>query len=116
MDALRWAVAGLYDVLVTWYVAGITWGLLIFAAERWGRLRELTRQDVRRAAPMYRRHYGSEAVRAVGDHLLGSSFAQDGRHRQFLKRVSAELVRMAVVEDGRRSDVSASRTRPRQAR
>jgi hypothetical protein len=49
---------------------------------------------------MYQRYYGHEAERAIGDHMLGASFAPDGWHREFLKRVSAELVAMAIVEDG----------------
>ena len=80
MEAFQWAALWLYDVLAIWYLAGLTGGLLIFATERWRRNREPSHEDVRRAAQMYRLHYGLEAERVIGDHMLGSTFAADGRH------------------------------------
>lgn len=81
----------LYKAMATWYGAAIIGGLLILAFERWDRRREPTDADVRRAAERYRQHYGDEAFRVIGDHILAARFAPDGRHSRFLKRVSAEL-------------------------
>ncbi len=33
--------------------------------------------------------------------MLGASFAPDGRHRQFLKRVAAELLATAITDKDR---------------
>lgn len=99
MEALRWVVTRLYEILASCYVAGITLALLIFAMERCGRHREPTQEGVRRAVELYRRYYGPEAERAIGDHMLGASFAPDGRHRQFLERVAAELFGTSVTDD-----------------
>jgi len=37
----------------------------------------------------------------IGDHMLAAGFAPDGRHRRFLKRVSAELLATSVSDDDR---------------
>ncbi|MCA3654645.1 MAG: hypothetical protein IOB85_09935 [Methylobacterium sp.] len=84
-------VEWLYKGIATWYGAAIIGGLLILAFERWDRRREPTEADVRRAAERYRQHYGDEAFRAIGDHMLAARFAPDGRHSRFLKRVSQYL-------------------------
>jgi len=96
METFHAAILWLYRALATWYVAGIVGGVLILAMERWDRRKEPTDEDVRRAAEQYRMYYGREAERAVDDHMLGASFAPDGRHRQFLKRVAAELLASAA--------------------
>lgn len=101
MEIIHAVVLWLTKALATWYVAGIFGGLLILAMERWDRRKEPTDEDVRRAAGEYRRYYGREAERVVGDHMLGASFAPDGRHRQFLKRVTAELLATSVTHEDR---------------
>ena len=73
------------------YVAAIIGGVLILAFERWDRKREPSEADVRQAAERYRQWYGNEAMAKIGDHTLAASFAPDGRHKRFLKRVSAVL-------------------------
>lgn len=49
--------------------------------------------DVQAAAVRYRETYGRDAVHVIGDHMMAATFEQTGRHRRFLKRVSAELQR-----------------------
>lgn len=90
-----------YRALATWYGAAILGGVLILRAERRDRKREPTDSEVRRAAELYRQYYGAEAFRIVGEHMLAASFSPDGRHRRFLKRVSAELVADIVTGEDR---------------
>ncbi|MCP8883423.1 hypothetical protein NIM87_07935 [Devosia sp. XJ19-1] len=97
MDSFGTIIALAYKALATWYVAAIVGGLLMFAAERRDRCREPTDYDVRHAAALYREYYGAEAHRIIGDHMLGASFAPDGRHKRFLKRVSAELLKTSAL-------------------
>lgn len=80
-----------YRAMATWYVAAIVGGVLILLAERWDRRREPSDAEVRRAAEWYQQHYGGDALRAIGDHMLAASFAPDSRHKRFLKRVSTVL-------------------------
>lgn len=87
--------------LATWYGAAIVGGVLILIAERFDRRREPSDADVRRTASRYRQHYGADAFPVVGDHMLAASFVPDGRHRRFLKRVSAELLATAVTDEDR---------------
>lgn len=91
----------IYSGIATWYGAAIVGGILILAAERFDRRREPSDIDVRRAASRYRQHYGAAAIHVIGDHMLASSFAPDGRHRRFLKRVSAELLATSVTDEDR---------------
>jgi len=105
----RWAPVELLSTVTTWIYAGIaTWygaaiigGVLILIAERFDRKREPSRADVRLAADRYRQWYGEQASTVIGDHMLAASFAPDGRHRAFLKRVSAELLATAVSDEDR---------------
>ncbi|KQV34801.1 MULTISPECIES: hypothetical protein [unclassified Rhizobium] len=97
METFSTIVTWLYKGLATWYVAAIVGGLLMFAAERRDRRREPTDDDVRHAAALYREYYGAEAHRIIGDHMNAASFAPDGRHKRFLKRVSAELLKTSVL-------------------
>lgn len=76
-------------------------GVLILVAERLDRRREPSDSDVRQAASRYRQHYGEHAFHVIGDHMLAASFSPDGRHRRFLKRVSAELLATAVTDEDR---------------
>lgn len=91
----------IYVGIATWYGAAIVGGVLILIAERFDRRREPSDVDVRHAASRYRRHYGEAALHAIGDHMLAASFAPDGGHRRFLKRVSAELLATAVTDEDR---------------
>lgn len=100
MGTLSTIMHWVYQALATWYAAAIVGGVLIFVAERLSR-REPSDADVRRAAERYRQHYGERALDAIGDHLLAASFAPDGRHRRFLKRVSIELLATSVSDEDR---------------
>ncbi len=101
MDFISTAMTWTYEAIATWYVAAIVGGVLILVAERLDRRREPSTSDVRRAAARYRQHYGEAAVLVIGDHMLAASFAPDGRHRRFLKRVSAELLATSVTNEDR---------------
>jgi len=90
-----------YKAIATWYGAAIVGGVLILIAERFDRRREPSDSDVRQAASRYREHYGEAAIHAIGDHMLAASFSPDGRHRRFLRRVSAELLATAVSDEDR---------------
>ncbi len=81
--------------------AAILGGVLILLFERLDRRREPSDADVRRAAARYREWYGEDAFQVIGDHMLAASFAPDGRHKRFLKRVSAELLATAVLDEDR---------------
>lgn len=94
---MTWIYAG----IATWYGAAVVGGVLILVAERFDRRREPSDADVRHAASRYRQYYGEAAFHIVGDHMLAASFAPDGRHRRFLKRVSAELLATAVTDEDR---------------
>ena len=101
METLSAIVHWVYQAIASWYVAAIIGGVLILLAERLSRWREPSDADVRRAAARYRQHYGERALDAIGDHLLAASFAPDGRHRRFLKRVSNELLATSVSDEDR---------------
>lgn len=101
MDVVSTAANWIYAGIATWYGAAILGGVLILLFERLDRRREPSDADVRQAAAQYREWYGEGAFRAIGDHMLAASFAPDGRHRRFLKRVSAELLATAVTADDR---------------
>lgn len=102
MDILQTAITWTYTAIATWYVAGIVGGVLILIAERLSRREEPSEAEVRQAADRYRQWYGGRALDVIGDHMLAASFAPDGRHRRFLKRVVVELQARAVSEDDRR--------------
>ena len=101
LDFISTAITWIYTGLATWYGAAIVGGVLILLFERLDRRREPSGEDVRRAASLYRQHYGEAALHVIGDHMLAASFAPDGRHRRFLKRVSAELWATSVTDDDR---------------
>jgi len=101
MDVFSAITEWTYKAIATWYVAAIVGGVLILIAERRDRAHEPSDDAVRHAAALYRQYYGTEAFRVIGDHMLAASFAPDGRHRQFLKRVSAELLATGVTNDDR---------------
>jgi hypothetical protein len=101
LDAISTVGTWIYAGIATWYGAAILGGVLILLFERFDRRREPSDADVRRAAARYREWYGNDAFHAIGDHMLAASFAPDGRHRRFLRRVSAELLATAVTADDR---------------
>ena len=101
MDAVLTVANWIYVGIATWYGAAILGGVLILFFERLDRRREPSEADVRQAAARYREWYGDDASRVIGDHILAASFAPDGRHRRFLKRVSAELLATAVTAHDR---------------
>lgn len=101
MDLLSTAMTWIYSGVATWYGAAIVGGVLILLFERLDRRREPSNADVRRAAARYRQHYGEAAIHVIGDHMLAASFAPDSRHKQFLKRVSAELLATSVSDEDR---------------
>lgn len=92
METLSAAFGWIYQALATWYVAAMLGAGLILFMERRDRRREPTDADVKRAAQRYIEFYGTEAFSVIGDHMLAATFAPDGRHRAFLKRVSAALL------------------------
>ncbi len=102
MDLLRTALTWIYTAIATWYVAAIVGGVLILIAERLSSREAPSEADVRQAADRYRQWYGQRALDVIGDHMLAASFAPDGRHRQFLKRVVVELQAGVIGEDDRR--------------
>ncbi len=101
MDLISTAMTWIYAGIATWYGAAVVGGVLILVAERLDRRREPSDADVRRAASRYRQHYGEDAFHVIGDHMLAAGFAPDGRHRRFLRRVSAELLATAVTDEDR---------------
>ena len=101
MDLISTAMTWIYAGIASWYGAAIVGGVLILVVERFDRRREPPDADVRQAAARYRQHYGEYAFHVIGDHMLAASFAPDGRHRRFLRRVSAELLATAVTDDDR---------------
>lgn len=101
MDFLSVAMTWIYAGIATWYGAAIVGGVLILIAERFDRRGEPSDADVRRAAARYRQHYGEAVFHVIGDHILAASFAPDGRHRRFLKRVFAELLASGVTDEDR---------------
>lgn len=101
LDAISTVANWIYAGIATWYGAAIVGGVLILLVERLDRRREPSDADVRRAAARYLEWYGEDAFQAIGDHMLAASFGPDGRHRRFLKRVSAELLAAAVTAEDR---------------
>lgn len=99
MDFLSTIMTWTYASIAPWYGVGIIGGVLILIAKWFDRRREPSDADVSQAAVRYRQHYGEQAFMVIGDHMLAASFAPDGRHRRFLKRVSAELLATSVSDE-----------------
>jgi hypothetical protein len=91
MDLISNVVMWTYKLFATWYVAAIVGGALVLVSKRFTRSSEPSEADVHQAAERYREWYGEEAMAKIGDHMLAASFAPDGRHRRFLKRVARIL-------------------------
>ena len=101
METLAAVTEWVYRAVATWYVAAIVSGVLILVAERLSRRAEPSDADVKRAAERYRQWYGGDALSVIGDHILAASFAPDGRHKRFLRRVVGELQAEAVTDEDR---------------
>lgn len=101
VELLSTVTTWIYAGIATWYAAAVIGGVLILLFERLGRRREPSDADVQQAADRYRQWYGEQAFTVIGDHMLAAGFAPDGRHRRFLKRVSAELLAISVSDDDR---------------
>ncbi|MEM7213992.1 MAG: hypothetical protein AAF423_00510 [Pseudomonadota bacterium] len=95
-EILRWV----YIITVGFYLFGILAGLFCIFLDWLRKVPEPTEGDVKWAAERYREHFGSEALSVIGEHTLAASFAPDGRHRRFLKRVTTELMREEGIIDG----------------
>jgi hypothetical protein len=91
MDLISTIVMWTYKLIAIWYVVAIIGGVLILIVQRFSRSSEPSEADVQQAAERYRDWYGDEAMAKIGDHILAASFAPDGRHRRFLKRVALFL-------------------------
>jgi hypothetical protein len=91
MDLISTIVMWTYKLIATWYAVAIIGGALMLIVQRFSRSSEPSEADVQQAVERYREWYGDEAVTKIGDHMLAASFAPDGRHRRFLKRVSEQL-------------------------
>jgi hypothetical protein len=94
MDLISTIETWTYKLIATWYVAAIIGGAMILISQSFSRNREPSEADVHQAAERYREWYGDEAMAKIGDHMLAASFAPDGRHRRFLKRVSAKMSKL----------------------
>jgi hypothetical protein len=101
LDFLSVAMTWIYAGVATWFGAAVVGGVLILIAERFDRGREPSDADEKRAVSRYRQHYGEHAFMVIGDHMLAASFAPDGRHRRFLRRVSAELLATSASDEDR---------------
>jgi hypothetical protein len=93
MDLMSTIMMWTYKLIATWYMVAIIGGVLMLIVQRFSRVSEPTEADVHQAAERYREWYGDEAMIKIGDHMLAASFAPDGRHRRFLKKVASELGR-----------------------
>lgn len=105
MEPISTALSWTYKLIATWYGAAIIGGVMILAFERRDRQREPTDADVQQTAERYYQWYGDQALAKIGDHMLAASFAPDGRHKRFLKRVSAELLATSVSDEDRSSAI-----------
>lgn len=95
MDLISTLMNWIYQLIAIWYVVAIIGGVLILIVQRFSRSSEPSEADVQQAAERYREWYGDQATAKIGDHMLAASFAPDGRHRRFLKRVSSGLLNSA---------------------
>ena len=77
-------VAGLFAIFVDWL----------------RREPEPHEESVRFAAEQYRIYYGADSLSVIGEHTMAASFAPDGRHKRFLRRVTTELMREEGIIDG----------------
>lgn len=101
MELISTIANWIYAGIAPWYGAAIVGGRLILVAERFDRRGEPSDADARPAAARYRQYYGDDAFHRIGDRMLAASFAPDGRHGRFLKRVSAELLATADTDEDR---------------
>jgi hypothetical protein len=109
MDTLSAILNWTYQAVATWYVAVIVGGVLILLAERLSRRAEPSDADVERAAERYRQWYGGHALSVIGDHILAASFAPDGRHKRFLRRVADRIAAGWIIADDREQAIATER-------
>lgn len=91
MDLISTALTWSNKLVATWYGAAIIGGLLILVGERFDSLREPSKAQVQRTAELYFQQYGDKAMAKIGEHMLAANFAQDGRHKKFLRLVAEQL-------------------------
>ncbi len=96
LSAAWWIAIGTIGLVAFGIVGGISAACLDLLR----RSPEPTEHDVQHAAEQYRTYYGSDALSVIGDHMLAATFAPDGRHKRFLKRVTAELMREEGIVEG----------------
>ena len=103
METFHAFVMGCYQLLTTWYVAGILGGILILVAERRDARKRRVRSDddVREVADRYRQHYGPDAEWVIADHIFAARLGGHLPYRDFLRRV-AERIRAHAVTDADR--------------
>lgn len=88
-DMARWLALGVVGLMIFGVVAGACAAFLDWLR----RPPEPTDHDVRHAAELYRTYFGADALSVIGEHALAATFAPDGRHKRFLRRVTEELMR-----------------------
>lgn len=89
---LEWTTS-LQTILLTLVIGPFVLGAIAMASDALKPNTEPSDADVQAAAERYRESYGQEAAQVIGDHMMAATFEPTGRHRRFLKRVSAELQR-----------------------
>ena len=92
----RWFVIGTAGLYLFILVAG-TFAILVDCLSQEP---EPHKESVRFAAEQYRTYYGADALSVIGEHTMAASFAPDGKHKRFLRRVTTELMREEGIIDG----------------
>ncbi|MEM1040586.1 MAG: hypothetical protein AAGI12_14075 [Pseudomonadota bacterium] len=101
----RWFVIGTAGLYLFSLVAG---AFAIFVD--WLRREPEPHDDsIRFAAEQYRIYHGADALSVIGEHTMAASFAPDGRHKRFLRRVTTELMREEGIIEGQLSHSAASK-------
>lgn len=95
-DIGRWIAIGFVGL----YLFGIVGGLFAIFLDWLRKPPEPTGHAIRHAAEQYRTYYGAEALSVIGEHTLAATFAPDGRHKRFLRRVTTELMREEGIIEG----------------
>ena len=92
----RWIVIGTAGL----YLFSLVTGAFAIFLDWLRREPEPHEESVRFAAEQYRIYYGADALSIIGEHTMAASFAPDGRHKRFLRRVTTELMREEEIIDG----------------
>jgi len=96
VDIGRWITIGFVGL----YIFGIVAGLFAIFLDWLRKPPEPTDHAIRHAAEQYRTYYGTEALSVIGEHTLAATFAPDGRHKRFLRRVTTKLMREEGIIEG----------------